>query len=201
VLWREYRGQPLGDDQLRELLQRRVLLRPLKFGEAGAVVLQLADSGALVEIPVPTGSRRPTTRRDRRGPARAAGGSTTRRRQRPAGETRGGRRPEGRTAAEIGGGLGPCPLCAAEVVEQEKSYSCAGWKSGCKFVIWKMIAGKRISVPTARALLRRGRSAVLQGFVAKSGRRFAARLQLNQGEIRFAFESGEYPRGHPDGRR
>jgi DNA topoisomerase-3 len=55
VLWREYHGQPLGDEEVRELLQRRVLPRPRTFGDAGEVILGLADSGVLTEVPVPTG--------------------------------------------------------------------------------------------------------------------------------------------------
>ena len=145
VLWREYQGQPLGDDQVRELLQRRVLPRPVTVGGAGEVVLHLTDSGALTEIPVPTGgprwpagkARRPQAggrkgpRKDRRGaasdPPEAA----------PSRE-----RPSGFAAVA----LGPCPLCQSEVVEQEKSYGCSGWKAGCRFAIWKTIAGKKIGV-------------------------------------------------------
>jgi DNA topoisomerase-3 len=85
--------------------------------------------------------------------------------------------------------LGPCPLCGSDVTEQEKSYSCSGWRSGCEFAIWKTIAGKRISARTAQALLRRGRSLVLKGFKSKSGRAFDARLKLDQGKVRFDFES------------
>src|SRR6516225_7078546 len=55
VLWREYRGQSLEEGAIRELLQRRVLLRPLTLGEGGQVVLSLTNSGALSEIPVPKG--------------------------------------------------------------------------------------------------------------------------------------------------
>ncbi|HKB39961.1 MAG TPA: topoisomerase C-terminal repeat-containing protein, partial [Gemmataceae bacterium] len=86
------------------------------------------------------------------------------------------------------GALGPCPLCGSGVIEQDKSYSCSGWRSGCKFAIWKTIAGKRISPRTAQALLRRGRSQVLKGFKSKSGRAFDARLKLDQGAVRFDFE-------------
>src|SRR3954465_5481735 len=64
VLWREHRGLPLGEDQIRELLQRRVLLRPVTLDGTGEVILALTDAGAVTEIPVPVGPRRP---------ARAAG--------------------------------------------------------------------------------------------------------------------------------
>jgi DNA topoisomerase-3 len=188
VLWREYRGQPLGEDAIRELLQRRVLLRPLTLGDGGQVILSLTNSGALTEIPVPKGrpqeppkstSRKPAKSRTKPGSRRIAkagndDGSS------PAGE---------KTSEKPTAALGPCPLCGSDVIEQEKSYGCSGWRSGCKFAIWKTIAGKRISVRTAQALLRRGRSQVLKGFKSKSGRAFDARLKLDQGEVRFDFES------------
>src|SRR5205085_2414350 len=53
VLWKEYRGRTLELAQVRELLQRRVLLRPQAFEGASAVILQLTDSGVVLEIPVP----------------------------------------------------------------------------------------------------------------------------------------------------
>jgi DNA topoisomerase III len=188
VLWREYRGQSLGDDAIRELLQRRVLLRPLTLGDGGQVVLSLTNSGALTEIPVPKGrpqqpqsgaSRKPAKRRTKPGSrrrARDANGDGSS----PAGE---------KASAKPTGALGRCPRCGSDVIEQEKSFGCSGWRSGCKFAIWKTIAGKRISARTAQALLRRGRSQVLKGFKSKSGRAFDARLKLDQGEVRFDFES------------
>ena len=160
----------------------------MAFGDTGEVILRLTDSGALTEIPVPVG--RPHR------PARSDGRKRVSKRTGPS--TRPGKLPRGVSAdspqgeqspAKPAGELGPCPLCGSEVVEQEKSYGCSGWRSGCKFTIWKTIAGKRIGPRTAQALLRRGMSPVLKGFKSKSGRAFDARLKLDQGEVRFDFES------------
>src|SRR4029079_17110414 len=57
VLWREYKGHALGDDQIRQLLQRRVLVGPLMSEESGKVILQLLESGELTEIPIPVGGQ------------------------------------------------------------------------------------------------------------------------------------------------
>jgi DNA topoisomerase III len=188
VLWREYRGQSLGDDAIRELLQRRVLLRPLALGDGGQVVLSLTNSGALTEIPVPKGRPQQPPSGAGRKPAKSRTKPGSRRIAKAANGA--GSSPAGEKATEKPTGvLGPCPLCGSDVIEQEKSYRCSGWRSGCKFAIWKTIAGKRISARTAQALLRRGRSQVLKGFKAKSGRAFDARLKLDQGEVRFDFES------------
>ena len=80
-------------------------------------------------------------------------------------------------------------MCAAEVREQPRSYSCSGWKQGCKFVIWKTIAGKRISGRTAKTLLAKGQTRQLKGFKSKAGKPFAARLKLVDGEVQLDFSS------------
>jgi len=85
--------------------------------------------------------------------------------------------------------LGNCPLCGAEVREQPKSYSCSGWKQGCKFVIWKTTAGKRISGPMAKALLTKGKTRQLKGFKSKAGKPFEARLKLVDGKVELDFSS------------
>jgi len=66
---------------------------------------------------------------------------------------------------------------------QSKSYSCSGWKQGCKFVIWKKIAGKRISAPMAKTLLAKGHTRQLKGFKSKAGKLFEARLKLIDGKV------------------
>lgn len=95
--------------------------------------------------------------------------------------------PRDTAAAFAAVALGPCPLCQFNVIEQEKSYGCSGWKGGRRFAIRKTIAGKKIGVRTAQALLRTGRSTLLKGFRSKSGRPFEARLKLESGQVRFDF--------------
>lgn len=186
VLWREYQGLPLGEAQIRELLRRETIPRPAPAADSGAVVLYLTDTGALTEIPVPAG--RPKTwsgKAPRRTPVRR--GSSAKARLDSAAEA--AERPPTKTpkpgAAAVS--IGPCPLCQSEVVEQAKSFACGGWRQGCKFTIWKTIAGKRISARSAQALLRQGRSPVLKGFASKSGKTFDARLKIDGGEVRFDF--------------
>jgi DNA topoisomerase-3 len=217
VLWGEYKGQKLGEGRIRELIQRRVTLESLSIEGAGPVVLQLLDSGELSEIPVPTGMpRRPVAKSDRsdRPSRRATGRRATRggdagdataprpddraepRAQRPRKEK--DREADGAPGKEKGERLGEvavgaCPLCGSDVVEQPKSFGCRRWKEGCRFAIWKTIAGKAIGVRTAQSLLRQGRTSLLRGFRSKAGNRFEARLKLDGGEVRFDFD--------PDDRR
>ena len=184
VLWREYKGHALEDDQIRQLLQRRVLLGPLVFGESGEVILQLLESGELTEIPVPVGGQQ---RRARKTGVRSAVGRTRKQRREKASSESEGPRPRERPSGSGAVTRGPCPLCGCEVVDQAKSYGCSGWQHGCKFAIWKTIAGKRITARTAQALLKQGRSPVLKGFKSKTGKPFEARLRLEGGEVRFDF--------------
>lgn len=91
--------------------------------------------------------------------------------------------------AQDSGSLGACPLCGAPVREFPKSFSCSAFKaSGCRFAIWKRVAGKAITETQAKALLTKGRTRVLKGFQAKSGKVFSAALELTpEGTVRFVF--------------
>ena len=173
VLWKSYKEQPLSLGAVRLLLQRRVLPGPTS---EDPVILYLTDSGAVTEIPVPN---RPPS-----------GGFVPKEGRRPSPEKRKGSRsrPAESPAVESSVSFGPCPLCGSEVVEKPKSYSCRGYQHGCKFVIWKSIAGKRIGVRTAQSLLREGKTAILKGFKSRAGKPFEARLKVDQGEIRFDFD-------------
>lgn len=84
--------------------------------------------------------------------------------------------------------LGKCPLCGRDIVEYPKSYSCNGYREGCKLTIWKSIAGNKITVKHAQTLLQTGKTAVLKGFKSKAGKDFEAALALGQdGKINFEF--------------
>jgi DNA topoisomerase III len=76
--------------------------------------------------------------------------------------------------------IGDCPKCGAPVVETKKAYGCSAWKeSGCKFAIWKTVAGKRVSEAQAKQLLANGRTSQLKGFKSKAGKPFSAALALD----------------------
>ena len=84
--------------------------------------------------------------------------------------------------------LGKCPLCGRDIVELPKSYSCSGYREGCKLTIWKKIAEKKITAKQAQTLLQTGKTAVLKGFKSKAGKDFEAVLALGQdGKINFEF--------------
>lgn len=85
--------------------------------------------------------------------------------------------------------LGKCPLCGGQIIEGKKGFGCANWKTkGCKFVIWKQIAGKKITKNLVKTLLERGETEKINGFKSKNGKKFDAKLKINQnGKIEFVF--------------
>ncbi|MFZ5592492.1 MAG: topoisomerase C-terminal repeat-containing protein, partial [Bacillota bacterium] len=85
--------------------------------------------------------------------------------------------------------VGKCPLCGKDVVEGKKGFGCSGWKDGCKFVIWKEVAGKKITAKQAETLLAGKQTGVLKGFRSKAGKEFSAALKLAAGgKVEFVFE-------------
>jgi DNA topoisomerase-3 len=89
--------------------------------------------------------------------------------------------------------LGPCPVCGHEIGENRKGYSCwAREDPGCGFVIWKSKAGKTLTVPIARELIKTGYTEKpVTGFRGRSGRSFRAHLamqQTDEGKWRVEFD-------------
>jgi DNA topoisomerase-3 len=83
--------------------------------------------------------------------------------------------------------LADCPLCNGKIVETAKAYSCSEWRNGCKVVIWKTIAHKKITSAMAIKLLKTGETAELKGFKSAKGTIFSARLKLVEGKVTFTF--------------
>lgn len=82
---------------------------------------------------------------------------------------------------------GLCPLCGGEIILGHKGYGCSNWRKGCKFVIWKEIAGKTLTLHQVQTLLSKGKTPMIKGFVSKDGRKFEAHLLLEQGQVKFEF--------------
>lgn len=92
--------------------------------------------------------------------------------------------------------VGHCPLCGQNVTDRSKGYFCNNQE--CRFVIWKEIAGKKITPATAEQLLSSGQTAVLKGFKSKTGNTFDASLKLNESGnegqyVEFGFYNGKKP--------
>ncbi|MEI6509828.1 MAG: DNA topoisomerase 3 [bacterium] len=84
--------------------------------------------------------------------------------------------------------LGNCPLCGGEIRETKMAYSCSNWKEqGCKFAIWKRVAGKILTRGQANELLSKGRVGPLFGFRSRAGKPFRAILVLQGEKVVFEF--------------
>ncbi|MBL6989106.1 MAG: DNA topoisomerase 3 [Bacteriovoracaceae bacterium] len=76
---------------------------------------------------------------------------------------------------------GSCPICTGELIESKKAYGCSKWQAGCKFTVWKKIAGKQITKPQFTQLLASGSTDLLEGWLSKQGTQFSARLTISEG--------------------
>ncbi|GAB6930192.1 DNA topoisomerase 3 [Paenibacillus sp. JCM 10914] len=76
--------------------------------------------------------------------------------------------------------LGRCPRpgCDGHIIEGNKGYGCANFKTGCKFVIWKEFAGKKVSQAMLKSLLSQGKTQVLS-FKNNDGSTFKGRIILS----------------------
>lgn len=84
--------------------------------------------------------------------------------------------------------IGICPLCGKEVFENQKAFGCSGYKEGCKFTVWKVIASKKITKSTVKQILSKGETSKMEGFKSKAGKDFSAKLVLKKdGTIGFEF--------------
>jgi len=83
--------------------------------------------------------------------------------------------------------LADCPLCNGKIIETSKAYSCSEWRNGCKVVIWKTIAQKKITPAIAKKLLNKGETGVLKGFKSTKGTEFEVNLKLVNGKVEMDF--------------
>lgn len=93
------------------------------------------------------------------------------------------------TAVGSTSSLGTCPICGAPIRESEKGYGCSNWKSGCSFVIWKTVSGKKLTQAQVKALLEKGKTGLIKGFTSKAGKPFDAYLVLEEGKVNFSFSA------------
>lgn len=80
----------------------------------------------------------------------------------------------------------PCPQCGGTLVKKKNSYNC----TACEFVLWKEIAGHRLSEKQAKTLLTVKELPKTKGFLNKTQKPFEAGLKINtEGKVEFVFEA------------
>ena len=157
VLWREYRGATIEPREAAELLTRRVLLRPKALAEVGPRILCMTEQGMVIDVAVPT-------RAAQEGRAQA---------------------PAEKAPPVRGTAMPACPRCSRPLVVGERGYGCSGWRDGCRFVVWKTIAGKAVTKAALATLIAQGKTRVASGFTDETGSACRGRLVLEETGARF----------------
>ena len=84
--------------------------------------------------------------------------------------------------------LGICPVCkSGDIIKTGKGHICSQAEKGCKFLIGKIL-GKEISSSQVKKLIKDGKSDIIKGFKSSQGKKFDARLRLNNGKLEFSFD-------------
>ena len=73
----------------------------------------------------------------------------------------------------------PCPSCGKELTSNFNTIFCSKDKGGCGFIVYKDIAGVRISDEEFKELFAYGQTKKISGFKSKTKRKFSARLVLD----------------------
>lgn len=76
-----------------------------------------------------------------------------------------------------------CPKCGKEMVNSEKVCKC----DDCGILIFKTIAGKKLTDSQVKQLLEKGITNEIKGFTSKNGKEFSAKLKLEDGKVKFDF--------------
>ncbi|HEU4430757.1 MAG TPA: DNA topoisomerase, partial [Myxococcota bacterium] len=86
--------------------------------------------------------------------------------------------------------LGPCPACGRPVIEMAWFYRCKPVENlpegtpDCPMRFWKDTSGRYLDRRAVAALIKEGRTPVLDGFTARSGRTYRASLEVDRDEWR-----------------
>lgn len=79
--------------------------------------------------------------------------------------------------------FGKCPLCGRDILENTKSFYCAGWKNGCKFSLWKDSLtpyGVTLDGGIVKLLLKNGKTERMPVSLPQTGEKGTAVLLLNK---------------------
>ena len=92
-----------------------------------------------------------------------------------------------RSAADPSAAL-TCPKCRqGQIIEGQRGFGCNRYRQGCDFVVWKEMAGKKLTERQIQTLIAKGKTGVIKGFKSKKGSKFDARLKLGP-ECKAAFD-------------
>ncbi|MGI4870955.1 MAG: DNA topoisomerase 3 [Janthinobacterium lividum] len=77
-------------------------------------------------------------------------------------------------------GLGPCPACkTGHVLRGKTAFGCARFREGCQFRLPAEVLGKKLTDPQVKALLSKGRTQLIKGFVTGAGEKIDGSITLD----------------------
>lgn len=89
----------------------------------------------------------------------------------------------------------PCPQCGGTIVSKKNSYNC----TSCQFILWKEVAGHRLTEKQARTLLSVRQISKTKGFVNKAQKPFEAGLKISsEGKVEFVFDETPVASNSPE---
>ncbi|MFY9310781.1 MAG: DNA topoisomerase 3 [Bacteroidia bacterium] len=75
-----------------------------------------------------------------------------------------------------------CPKCRkGTVIKGKTAYGCSEWKGGCNFRLPCEFMGKELNEAAIHALVKKGETAVMKGFVKGDGGKVNGRVKFNEG--------------------
>ena len=80
--------------------------------------------------------------------------------------------------------FGACPVCGGKIIKGKRGYGCSNWRiqdGGCRFVIWEMISGRKLTPANIRTLTE-GKTTRKYVFKEENGEKFKAKLKLEKSE-------------------
>ncbi|WP_142826850.1 type IA DNA topoisomerase [Planococcus soli] len=81
-----------------------------------------------------------------------------------------------------------CPRCKkGMIVSRRGSYNCTEYDNGCKQSFPATFLKKRLTAKQIEYLCTRGKTPVIKGFVSKNGKKFNAKLVLEDGKLKMEF--------------
>ena len=74
-----------------------------------------------------------------------------------------------------------CPKCnQGQIIEGQRGFGCNRYREGCDFVVWKEMAGKKLTEKQIQTLIARGKTSLINGFKSRKGSKFDACLKLDE---------------------
>lgn len=170
IVWKKVAGKTLGQAQVKTLLAGKQTARLSGFrskaGKPFEAALKLDGSFAVEMV-------------FGEGPARAAGGPAAPT-PRPASKTAVEPQNTGPKTADTPVGLA-CPRCGqGRLIEGRRGFGCQRYREGCSFVVWKEVAGKKLTQRQLADLVKKGKTRLMSGFKNAAGASCKGRLRLDE---------------------